>query len=220
MPRRSGLMRAGAAGSPAPPLLDPFRYVATENDSVYAFDADTGTELWQVSVLGPGEVPSDPLRGSLTPVIGITATPVIDLSTDTMYVVAMSKLVSGNSTTYIQRIHALDITTGADKVAPTSIDQSITDPGAGPGGNGTDVIFNPTQYEDRDALLLVNVVVYTGRASHGDNAPYTGWIIGFNANDLSLAPVLNIDPNGAPTSSFLDVGSGNTCWNSHADDRQ
>ena len=190
-------------------------YVATENDSVYAFDADTGAKLWQVSMLGPGEVPSDPVHGSqVTPEIGITATPVIDLNTDTMYVVAMSKLVSGNTTTYIQRIHALDITTGADKVAPRSIDQSITYPGAGPGGNGTDVIFNPMQYKDRDALLLVNGVVYTSWASHSDVAPYTGWIIGFNANNLSVASVLNIDPNGEPTSPFLGDGSGNTFWNS------
>ncbi|HMD60680.1 MAG TPA: hypothetical protein VKG78_04590, partial [Opitutaceae bacterium] len=131
-------------------------YVATENDSVYAFDADTGAKLWQVSMLGPGEVPSDPVHGNqVTPEIGITATPVIDLNSDTMYVVAMSKLESGSSTTYIQRIHALDITSGADKVAPRSIDQSITYPGSGPGGNGTDVIFNPMQYKERDALLLV-----------------------------------------------------------------
>src|SRR5262249_40553961 len=103
---------------------------------------------------------------------------------------------------------------GADKVPPKSIDQKITYPGAGPGGNGTDVIFDPMQYDERDALLLVNGVVYTGWASHGDDAPYTGWLIGFNAIDLSLASVLNIDPNGAPTSPFLGDGSGNTFWNS------
>ena len=70
------------------------------------------------------------------------------------------------------------------------------------------------QYKERDALLLVNGVVYTSWASHSDVAPYTGWIIGFNANNLSLASVLNIDPNGAPTSSFLGDGSGNSFWNS------
>jgi outer membrane protein assembly factor BamB len=136
-------------------------YVETENDSVYAFDADSGARLWQVSVLGPGEVPSDRRGGTISPVIGITATPVIDSNSNTMYLVGASKLVSGSSTTYFLRIHALDITTGADKVAPKSIDSSITYPGAGPGGNGTDVIFDPTQYAERDALLLVNGVVYT-----------------------------------------------------------
>ncbi len=70
------------------------------------------------------------------------------------------------------------------------------------------------QYKERDALLLVNGVVYTSWASHSDVAPYTGWIIGFNANNLSLASVLNIDPNGAPTSPFLGDGSGNSFWNS------
>jgi outer membrane protein assembly factor BamB len=190
-------------------------YVATENDSVYAFDADTGTVLWHVSMLGPGEVPSDPVYGmNVAPEIGITSTPVIDLDTDTMYVVAMSRLVSGNTTTYFQRIHALDITTGADKVPPTSIDQSITYPGAGPGGNGTDVIFDPEQYLERDALLLVNGVVYTSWTSHHDNPPYTGWMIGFNASNLSLAAVLNINPNGAPASSFHEDGSGSSFWNS------
>ena len=189
-------------------------YVATENDSVYAFDADTGAKLWQVSMLGPREVPSDPIHGSqVTPEIGITATPVIDLNTNTMYVVAMSKLVSGNTTTYVQRIHALDITTGADKVGPRSIDQSITYPGTSRRRRDRRNL-NPMQYREHDALLLVNGVVYTSWASHSDVAPYTGWIIGFSANNLSVASVLNIDPNGEPGSSFLGDGSGNSFWNS------
>ena len=190
-------------------------YVATENDSLYAFDAATGAQLWKVSMLGPGEVPSDPVNGSqVTPTIGITDTPVIDPATGTMYLVAMSKLVSGGTTTYIQRIHAINTATGADVVPPKSIDQSITFPGAGPGGNGTNVIFDPRQYEERDALLLSNGVVYTGWASHSDVAPYTGWLIGFNAGNLSVASVLNVDPNGSPKSSFLDDGSGSSFWNS------
>ena len=190
-------------------------YVATENDSLYAFDAGTGAQLWKVSMLGPGEVPSDPVNGNqVAPTIGITDTPVIDPTTDTMYLVAMSKLVSGSTTTYIQRIHAINIATGADVIAPKSIDQSITFPGAGPGGNGTDVIFDPKQYEERDALLLSNGVVYTGWASHSDVAPYTGWLIGFNASNLGVASILNVDPNGSPKSSFLDDGSGSSFWNS------
>ena len=190
-------------------------YVATENDSLYAFDAATGTQLWKVSMLGPGEVPSDPVNGTqVAPTIGITDTPVIDPKTGTMYLVAMSKLVSGSTTTYIQRIHAVSIATGADVVAPKSIDQSITFPGAGPGGNGTDVIFDPKQYEERDALLLSGGVIYTGWASHSDVAPYTGWVIGFNASNLGVASVLNVDPNGSPKSSFLDDGSGSSFWNS------
>ncbi len=192
-------------------------FVATEHDSVYAFDADTGAKLWQASMLGAGEVPSDPVYGNqVTPEIGVTATPVIDAQSGTIYVVAMSKLVSGGSTTYIQRIHGLDIATGGDRIAPHSIDSSVTFPGAGPGGNGTSVIFNPKQYKERDALILVNGVVYTFWASHSDVAPYTGWIIGFDANRLGVSSVLNVDPNGLPRSSYLQDGSGNAFWNSGA----
>ena len=191
-------------------------YVASENDSVYAFDADNGARLWKISVLPPGEVPSDPRTGGnqVSPEIGITSTPVIDPTTGTIYVVGMSKSVAGGVTTYHQRIFALDITTGAQKIAPHSIDQSITFPGAGPGGNGSVVIFDPSQYKERSALTLSNGVIYTGWSSHGDTPPYTGWVIGFRASDLGLAYVLNVDPNGAPASSLLDDGSGNTFWNS------
>jgi hypothetical protein len=190
-------------------------YVATENDRLYAFDAASGVLLWKVSMLGPGEVPSDPVNGTqVIPTIGITDTPVIDPNTGVMYLVAMSKRVSGGSTTYIQRIHAVSIATGLDVVPPKSIDQSITFPGAGPGGNGSRVSFDPRQYEERDALLLSNGVVYTGWASHSDVAPYTGWLIGFNASNLAVASILNIDPNGSPRSSILEDGSGNSFWNS------
>ena len=190
-------------------------YVATEHDSVYAFDADSGAFLWRVSMLGPGEVPSDPVHGNqIEPEIGITDTPVIDPSTGIMYLVAMSKSTSGGTTPYHPRIHANRSATGADAVAPRSIDGSITYPGSGPGGNGSVVIFDPEQYKERDALLLENGVIYTGWSSHADTGPYTGWVIGFKASDLSLAYVLNIDPAGRPTSTFLDDGSGNTFWNS------
>lgn len=190
-------------------------YVATEADSVYAFDADSGALLWRVSMLGPGETPSgSPAGVQITPVIGITATPVIDPTTGRIYVEAMSAKVSGGATTYYQRLHALSIATGADVVPAESIDGSITYPGTGPGGNGSVVIFDPKQYKERDALLLSGGVVYTSWASHADNPPYTGWVIGFRASDLSVASVLNIDPAGRPTSSFLDDGSGNSFWNS------
>jgi hypothetical protein len=91
-------------------------YAVTENDSGYAFDADTGSPLWQVSVLGSGESPSDDHGCSqISPQIGITSTPVIDRTTGphgTIYVVAMSK----NSSNYFQRIHALDMTTGGGRI--------------------------------------------------------------------------------------------------------
>ena len=194
-------------------------YVATENDSVYAFDATSGDLLWHdgPSSLIPGEVPvlaTDVACPQIEPTLGITSTPVIDPSTNTMYVVAMSKSVVNGTTTYHQRIHALDLGTGADKVAPHAIDQSISVPGVGAGGNGSSVFFDPKMYEERDALTLSNGVVYTGWASHCDIAPYTGWIIGFRASDLGLAMVANVDPNGSPAASSDTGTSGGSFWNS------
>ena len=199
-------------------------YVATEDDSVYAFDAESGSLLWHdgpnsgsQALLGPNEtaVPaSDYNSDQVSPLIGITSTPVIDPATNSIDVVAMSKSVANGTTAYFQRIHALDLGTGADRVAPRSIDRSISSPGRGPGGNGTEVFFDPRQYDERDALTLSNGVVYTGWASHSDEAPYTGWVIGFNASNLGVAGVLNIDPNGAPSASNSVGESGNSFWNS------
>lgn len=187
-------------------------FIATENDSVYAFDADTGALLWHVSMLPPGET-TIPLSDA-DPHIGITSTPVIDPSSGTIYVVAASRSFPGGLPTDHQRLHALSVATGADLVAARSIDQSITYPGTGPGGNGTSVIFDPKFYRERDALLLSGGVVYTSWSSYYDTPPYTGWVIGFRASDLGVASILNIDPNGQPNATFLDDGSGNSFWNS------
>jgi hypothetical protein len=192
-------------------------FIASEHDTLYAYDADYGALLWRSSMLGTGEVPSDPRGcGQVSPEIGITATPVIDPSTDILYLVAMSKRTVGTTTTYYQRLHAIDISTGQDVLTPTTIDSSIRAPGRGPGGDGTNVIFDPKQYKERDALLLVNGQIYTSWASHCDIAPYTSWVMTFSASDLSLTSVLNFDPNGTPVSTFLRDGSGNAFWNSGA----
>ena len=148
-------------------------FVATEHDSVYAFDADTGTQLWQVSLLQAGETTSDDRGcGQVTPEIGITATPVIDRSSGpngTIYVVAMSK---DSSSAYHQRLHALDMTTGAEVFGGPKEVQA-TFPGTGDNSNGTNVIFDPEQYKERPGLLLLNHVIYTAWSSHCDDAPYT-----------------------------------------------
>ncbi|WP_250494452.1 PQQ-binding-like beta-propeller repeat protein [Caballeronia sp. GAWG1-1] len=171
-------------------------YVATENASVYAFDADTGAILWKSSTLGAGETPSDDHGcGQITPTIGITATPVIDRTrgpNGAIYVVGMSKDTSGK---YHQRIHALDITTGAELFnGPTEIAASY--PGTGAGSANGRVSFDPGQYAERASLLLQNGVVYTAWTSHCDIMPYTGWVIGYNASTLQQANVLNLTPNG------------------------
>jgi hypothetical protein len=170
-------------------------YVVTENDSVYAFDADSGTVLWHVSLLGTGEAASDD-RGcsQVTPEIGITSTPVIDRTRGphgAIYTVAMSK----NGSNYFQRVHALDITTGAELFGGPVIVQA-TFPGTGDGSKNGNVIFNPAQYKERAGLTLSNGVLYTMWASHCDDRPYTGWIIGYDAATLAQTQLLNVTPNG------------------------
>ena len=182
-------------------------YVVTEHDSVYAFDADTGQQMWKVSLLGNGETTSDARNcGQVVPEIGITSTPVIARGNGphgTIYVVAMSKDAANN---YHQRLHALDMTTGAEQFnGPVEVQASY--PGAGDNSNGTSVIFDPKQYKERAALLLLNGVIYTSWSSHCDIPSYTGWIIGYDANTLAQSSVFNISPNGSDASIWMS-GAG------------
>jgi hypothetical protein len=182
-------------------------YVATEGDSVYAFDADSGTQLWKVSTLGSGETTSDD-HGcfQITPQIGITSTPVIDRTrgpNGAIYVVAMTKDGAG---AYHQRIHALDITTGAELFGgPTEI--AATSPGGGANSSNGSMVFNPAQYAERQSLLLLNGVIYTGWTSHCDNGVYNGWVIAYSASTLQQTSVLNLTPNGAAGSIWMS-GAG------------
>ena len=171
--------------------------VATEHGTVYAFDADSGAIVWQVSMLGAGESPSDGHScGQVTPEIGITATPVIDRNAGphgTVYVVAMSK----NGSTYFQRLHALDLSNGGEQFGgPRTIAASF----------GT-VVFDPGQYKERPGLLLLNGVVYTAWSSHCDIQPYNGWLIGYDQNTLVQTSILNLTPNGSE-GSFWNSGAG------------
>jgi hypothetical protein len=171
-------------------------YVVTENDSVYSYDADTGAALVHVSVLGSGETPSD-AHGctQVVPQIGITSTPVIDRSAGpngTIFVVAMSKNTAGD---YLQRLHALDLVTLTERPnSPVAI--QATYPGTGNNSVGT-TSFEPGRYEERAGLLLVNGTVYTAWASHCDQTPYNGWIIGYDESTLAQSQVLNVTPNGS-----------------------
>ena len=170
--------------------------VATEHGTVYAYDADTGASLWHISTLKAGETTSDN-RGcsQVSPEIGITSTPVVvrpKTGNPVVYVVAMSKDGSGN---YHQRLHALDVTSGAElKKGP--VDISAKYPGTGDNSSGGSVIFDPAQYKERAGLLVIGTTVYLAWASHCDFRPYTGWIMGYNINTLAQTTVLNITPNG------------------------
>ncbi len=171
-------------------------YVVTEHDSAYVFDADTGVQLWKVSLLGANETTSDSRGcGQVTPEIGITSTPAIDLQIGphgTIYMVAMSKDSNG---AYHHRLHALDLTTGGEQFSgPVEVQATASGTGSG-SSNGT-LTFDAKQYKDRAGLLIVNGVVYTSWASHCDISPYTSWVIGYNATNLQRVSVLNLVPNG------------------------
>jgi hypothetical protein len=175
-------------------------FVASEHDLVYAFDADTFAPLWQVSVLGSGETTSDN-RGcdQVTPEIGVTSTPVIDLSAGphgTIFLVAMSKDSSGN---YHQRLHALDLTTGAERSG-----SPVTIAATSNGGQNT---FAPAQYKERAALLLLNGTIYMGFSSHCDDEPYQGWLMAYSESTLQQTAVLNLTPNGSEGSIWM-AGDG------------
>jgi len=180
-------------------------YVATEAESVYAFDADNNSganagPLWQASMIdaahggtaGEAPVDSDGDIGctDLIPIVGITATPVIDPSANLMYVEAKSKLSNG---TFIHRLHVLDITTGSEK-APGPVAITATVPGTGDGGQS--VVFDALQHLGRPGLLLVNGNVYLGYASHCDITPYHGWVFAYDAGTLVQKGVFNATPDG------------------------
>jgi outer membrane protein assembly factor BamB len=167
---------------------------------VYAFDADTGSLLWQVTLLAAGESPSDTHGCSqVTPQIGVTSTPVIDRNAGahgTLYVVAMSKDSASN---YHQRLHALDLASGTELLGgPVEI--AATYPTAAGGLSS----FNAAQYEERAALLLLNGVIYTSWTSHCDFTPYFGWIIAYSGSTLARTAVLNVAPNSG--------GGGPAIW--------
>src|SRR5271170_6062664 len=158
-------------------------FVVTESDSVYAFDADSFTQLWHNAVLtGTGESPSgDHGCGQVEPTIGITSTPVIDLSAGpdgTTFVVAMSIDTGGN---YRQRLHAIDVVTGLDEMAASDIQATG---------------FAPGQYEERTGLLLLNNVIYLAWTSHCDSGAYNAWVMGYGESSLQQVSAINLTPNG------------------------
>lgn len=190
-------------------------YVATENDSVYAIDADSGAQLWQTSFLNAANNVTTVSSGNVSansslpgcvdinPQYGITGTPVIDPTTNTIYVVANTS----DNGTQNYRLHALDITTGQEKFGgPVLIQASI--PGSGVDGDGNgNVLFDPTEELQRPGLLLLNGVVYIGFGSHCDLEPWHGWLLGYSASNLAQLYVYNTTGNGEAGAIWM-AGTG------------
>jgi hypothetical protein len=191
-------------------------YVATENDSVYAFDADSdagpdGGLLWQTNL---GIAAESILFGTryhhnvLNPLIGITGTPVIDPVSGTLYFDVFSGDVP-NTTNCVHRIHALNISTGQEQpYSPVLVTASV--PGTGVDSTNGVVNFIPQNHMNRPAMTLAGGILYAAYGSYGDTDPYHGWVIGFNATNLQ--PLANYafasTPNATTNASGVNAGEG------------
>ena len=182
-------------------------YVATMNNSVYAFDADNtqsgALPLWHVNFnnpsagIGPVSTIDADAGGNIRSPgpVGIMGTPVVDQSTGTLYLVARTALVNGG-TTYRQHLHALDITTGAEKFGgPVLITGAV--PGSGYDNVGGVVTFNPLRENQRPGLALANGTIYISWASHNDVDPWHGWVMAYDAHSLQQIGVLSTTPDGS-----------------------
>ncbi|HEX3685384.1 MAG TPA: RICIN domain-containing protein [Bryobacteraceae bacterium] len=194
-------------------------YVATAGDSIFAIDADLGTQLWTKNYGTP--VPSSVINTqNILVQVGIISTPVIDPSTQTMYFVTKTY----ENQVQIFRLHAIDIIAGSEKFGgPVEIAASV--PGTGDASSGGQVPFQAAQENQRAALTLANGVVYLTFASHEDYNPYHGWVLGYSASTLQQLYVFNDTPNGseggiwqsgqglvvdAANNLYLMVGNGTT----------
>jgi hypothetical protein len=184
-------------------------YIATMNDVVYAYDADSSSTTPLLSlnltsqVSGSTPVPITDIVGpglNIVGNVGVTSTPHIDLNTDTMYLVARTKETAANCGTvngnYCQRLHALDITTFAEKFGgPVVIQGSV--PGTGTNSQGGTLVFDPKIHNQRASLAESNGQIFISWASHEDENPYHGWIMSYNASTLQQTGIWSSSPNGA-----------------------
>jgi len=174
-------------------------FVATENNTIYCFNADTGASLWSRNVTPAGEtvqVYTD-YNNTRVPQVGITGTPVIDVASGTIYAVAASKTIS-SPVVFHQRLNALNVVNGAPRTgSPVDIHAKYHGTGGIQDGQGN-VVFDPLPQFNRPALLLFNGLVYTGWGSHEDNGNYQGWVIAYNKTTLAQAGVFNTSPSNPP----------------------
>ncbi|MDB5321008.1 MAG: pyrrolo-quinoline quinone [Phycisphaerales bacterium] len=191
-------------------------FVVTQNNDVYALDANSNAGvgsgvLWHVNLGLAAATPNSFFANrygpyhDINPQVGITSTPVIDRATNTMYLDAFTNDVAGQNV-YSHHIHAIDLTTGADKLTPKLVTAAMK--GNGVGGDGTTITFAATQQLQRPALSLLNGVLYVTYGGYADTDPYHGWILGFNPATLQLQSVLNTTPNliATPASATADEG--------------
>jgi hypothetical protein len=202
------------------PGIHTVAFVATENDSLYAIDANSGVVLWHDSFIDPsaGITPVTSAQtgvNNVQPEIGITSTPVIDPANNLIYVMARTAQVESNGTHFLYTIHAINISNGAEALGgPTVVGDTIYNdlgqfvsnpsftyvsgpevPGTGSGSVNGMVPFNAWTQDQRASLTLTGGVVYAGFA-YGGIGPYHGWLLGFSASTLKLVTVFNTTPNG------------------------
>ena len=191
-------------------------FVTSEGDSVYAFDADVaGAAIWHRTLVPAGEstvATADLAKcDNVGPKIGITSTPVIDRTTNLLYVVTKTKSSAGGVSSYHQRLHTLDLATGTDKPgSPVEIAASIA--GSGDGHDNTGHIhFNPLWQLNRPGLLLTQGAVYLAFGAHCDFGPYHGWILKYDVATLQPLGVFNTTPDLDPNTQVFR-GRGGGIW--------
>jgi hypothetical protein len=192
-------------------------FVATEEDYVYAFDADKpGPPLWQVSLIDAahgGAAGEQPVSSSvlsncnnLQPNIGITSTPVIDPESETIYLEADSTVGSGASAQYFHRLHALSLTTGREESQGPAVIKATVN-GTGDGSVGGKLTFSPFYHLNRPGLLLLNGSIYVAFASNCDISPFHGWLFSYSASTFAQQSVFVTTPNGGD-GGFWMAGAG------------
>lgn len=185
--------------------------IATVNDTVYAYDADDTNAVapyWTNTFVQPPNIVTVSVADEnaigacggnyqdFDRDMGIVGTPVIDPASGTIYLVARTKEISGGVTNFVQRLHALDPTTGLDRTnSPVIIEPTF--PGIGDGSDGTNITFDPLRQNQRPALLLVNGIIYISWSSHCDNGPYHGWVLGYDAALMQQIITFVNTPNGS-----------------------
>jgi fibronectin type 3 domain-containing protein len=200
-------------------------FVETEHDSIYAIDANVGTVLWQDSFINPGAqvttVPSaDCNCTDISPEYGITGTPVIDPTTNAIYLAARTKEVISSVNHYIYRLHALSLSDGSEEyggpavIADTTFSGGVfgyvSGPsvrGTGVGGDKNTVPFNSLRELQRPGLTIANGSVYLAFGSECDNGPYHGWLLGYDQHTLQPTAVFNTTPNGTEGGIWMSGGT-------------